>query len=64
MKTTKKTLSELKQLERELDNEFVDIDLDKNKKEFINQIKNLNKTEMFEVKKYTIWQRIRKTLGL
>jgi hypothetical protein len=60
----KRSLNELKQLEKELDAEFVDIDLDKNKNEFINQIKNLNKTEMFEVKKYTIWQRIRKTLGL
>ena len=60
----KRSLNELKQLEKELDAEFVDIDLDKNKNEFINQIKNLNKTEMFEVKKYTIWQRIKKTLGL
>jgi len=60
----KRTLNELKQLEKELDDEFVDIDLDKHKYEFINQIKNLNKTEMFEVKKYTIWQRIIKTLGL
>jgi|LakMenEpi03Aug12_release.lakeMendotaPanAssembly.Ray.scaffolds.fasta_scaffold206262_2 hypothetical protein len=64
MKMKKRSLNELKQLEKELDAEFVDIDLDKNKNEFINQIKNLNKTEMFEVKKYTIWQRIRKTLGL
>jgi len=42
------------------------IDIDKSKTELINQIKTWNKEDIFkkeEVKKLTIWQRIKKALG-
>lgn len=53
-----------KYFDEEFDRDFPDRDLDKEKNEFIQKIKSIKKEQIFEVKKYTLWQRIRKTLGL
>lgn len=53
-----------KHFDAEFDKDYPDRDLDKEKREFIERIKSIKKEQIFEVKKYTIWQRIKKTLGL
>ena len=45
------------------DKEFPDRDVDKEKREFIERIKSVKKEEIFKVKKYTLWEKIKKTLG-
>jgi hypothetical protein len=41
-----------------------DLEVDQYKKNLIESFKNIKKEEMFEVKKITIWTRIKRTLGL
>lgn len=53
-----------KHFDSEFDKDYPDRDLDREKMEFIQKIKNVKKEEIFKVKKYTIWQKIIKTLGL
>ena len=68
--TTKKNLSmkemmdKTAHLDEQFDKDFPDRDLDKEKQDFINRIKQIKKEQIFEVKKYTLWQKIKKTLGL
>lgn len=51
-------------LDKEFDREFPDRNLDKEKQELIQNLKTIKKEQLFEVKRYTLWQKIRKTLGL
>ena len=51
-------------LDAEFDKDFPDRNLDKEKLEFINQLKQIKKEELFQQKKYTLWQKIKRTLGL
>jgi hypothetical protein len=53
-----------KNFDAEFDKDYPDRNLDKEKLEFIQKIKSIKKEQIFEVKKYTLWQRIKKTLGL
>lgn len=51
-------------IDSEFDKDFPDRDLDKEKKDFINKIKTIKKDEIFQTKKYSIWTKIKKSLGL
>jgi hypothetical protein len=50
-------------VEKELNKEFTNRNLDKEKQELINKLKSIKKEELFKKQKYTLWQRIKKTLG-
>lgn len=51
-------------MEKELDKEFPDRDVEKEKQEFINQLKGLKKEDIIpKPEKYTLWKRIKKTIG-
>ncbi len=50
-------------IDKEIDKEFVDRNLDKEKQELINKLKGVKKDELFKRKEYTLWERIKKTLG-
>jgi hypothetical protein len=55
----------IKQMEKELDEELPDRDIDKEKLEMISQLKKLKKEEIISKPvKYTLWKRILKTMGL
>jgi hypothetical protein len=51
------------EVEKELNKEFTNRNLDKEKQELINKLKSIKKEELFKKQKYTLWQRIKKTLG-
>jgi hypothetical protein len=50
-------------VEKELNKEFTNRNIDKEKQELINKLKSIKKEELFKKQKYTLWQRIKKTLG-
>lgn len=50
-------------VEKELNKEFTNRNIDKEKQELINKLKSVKKEELFKKQKYTLWQRIKKTLG-
>jgi hypothetical protein len=50
-------------VEKELNKEFTNRNLDKEKQELINKLKSIKKEELFKKQKYTLWQRIKKSLG-
>ena len=57
-------MRELREMEKELDKEFPDRDVEKEKQEFINQLKGLKKEDIIpKPEKYTLWKRIKKTIG-
>jgi len=53
----------IEDIDKEIDKEFVDRNLDKEKQELINKLKGVKKDELFKRKEYTLWERIKKTLG-
>lgn len=57
-------MRELREMEKELDKEFPERDVEKEKQEFINQLKGLKKEDLIpKPEEYTIWKRIKKTIG-
>ena len=62
--TPQEMMEKTSHLDKEFDREFPDRDLDKEKNEFIQQLRQIKKEQIFEVKKYTLWQKIKRTLGL
>ena len=51
------------EVEKELNKEFADRNLNKEKEELINKLKSVKKQDLFKRKEYTLWERIKKTLG-
>ena len=51
------------EVEKELNKEFADRNLGKEKEELINKLKSVKKQDLFKRKEYTLWERIKKTLG-
>ena len=51
------------EVEKELNKEFADRNLNKEKEELINKLKGVKKQDLFKRKEYTLWERIKKTLG-
>lgn len=51
------------EVEKELNKEFADRNLNKEKEELINRLKGVKKQDLFKRKEYTLWERVKKTLG-
>ena len=60
MNTNRQLINEV---EKELNKEFADRNLNKEKEELINKLKSVKKQDLFKRKEYTLWERIKKTLG-
>ena len=60
MNTNRQLIDEV---EKELNKEFADRNLNKEKEELINKLKSVKKQDLFKRKEYTLWERIKKTLG-
>ena len=50
-------------VEKELNKEFTNRNIDKEKQELINKLKSIKKDEIFKKQKYTLWHIIKKNLG-
>lgn len=53
----------INEVEKELNKEFADRNLNKEKEELINRLKGVKKQDLFKRKEYTLWERVKKTLG-
>lgn len=53
----------INEVEKELNKEFADRNINKEKEELINKLKGVKKEDLFKRKKYTLWERVKKTLG-
>jgi hypothetical protein len=51
------------EIDKEIDKEFLNRNLDREKQELINKLKGIKKEDLFKRKEYTLWERIKKTLG-
>lgn len=60
MNTNRQLINEV---EKELNKEFADRNLNKEKEELINRLKGVKKQDLFKRKEYTLWERVKKTLG-
>lgn len=60
MNTNRQLIDEV---EKELNKEFADRNLNKEKEELINRLKGVKKQDLFKRKEYTLWERVKKTLG-
>ena len=51
------------EIDKEIDKEFLNRNLDREKQELIDKLKGIKKEDLFKRKEYTLWERIKKTLG-
>jgi hypothetical protein len=51
------------EIDKEIDKEFLNRNLDREKQELIDKLKSIKKEDLFKRKEYTLWERIKKTLG-
>jgi hypothetical protein len=57
-------MKDLREMEKELDKELPERDVEKEKQLLINQLKGLKKEDIIpKPEKYTLWQRIKRTIG-
>ena len=57
-------MKDLREMEKELDKELPERDVEKEKQLLINQLKVLKKEDIIpKPEKYTLWKRIKRTIG-
>jgi hypothetical protein len=57
-------MKQLKEMEKELDEELPERDVEREKQQLINQLKGLKKEDIIsKPENYTLWKRIKRTIG-